>query len=69
MSTVLYCTKLPSSDVLPWPTACQPSHPPSSMPSHRSSQSLGEEEEGIPMRPLRIMNGDPERRSNLIVKE
>ncbi|KAK4325636.1 hypothetical protein Pmani_003789 [Petrolisthes manimaculis] len=34
-----------------------------------SSQSLGEEEEGIPMRPLRIMNGDPERRSNLIVKD
>ncbi|XP_050686145.1 muscle calcium channel subunit alpha-1-like isoform X32 [Eriocheir sinensis] len=34
-----------------------------------SSQSLGEDEEGIPMRPLRIMNGDPERRSNLVIKE
>ncbi|XP_050686137.1 muscle calcium channel subunit alpha-1-like isoform X28 [Eriocheir sinensis] len=34
-----------------------------------SSQSLGEDEEGIPMRPLRIMNGDPERRSNLVIKD
>ncbi|XP_042859901.1 muscle calcium channel subunit alpha-1-like isoform X35 [Penaeus japonicus] len=34
-----------------------------------SSQSMGEEEEGIPMRPLRIMNGDPERRANLVIKE
>ncbi|XP_071552407.1 muscle calcium channel subunit alpha-1-like isoform X39 [Panulirus ornatus] len=34
-----------------------------------SSQSLGEDDEGIPMRPLRIMNGDPERRSNLVIKE
>ncbi|KAK7079981.1 hypothetical protein SK128_013225, partial [Halocaridina rubra] len=33
-----------------------------------SSQSIGEEEEGIPMRPLRIMNGDPERRANLVIK-
>ncbi|XP_063603709.1 muscle calcium channel subunit alpha-1-like isoform X7 [Penaeus indicus] len=34
-----------------------------------SSQSMGEEEEGIPMRPLRIMNGDPERRANLVIKD
>ncbi|KAK8727884.1 hypothetical protein OTU49_009502, partial [Cherax quadricarinatus] len=34
-----------------------------------SSQSLGEDDEGIPMRPLRIMNGDPERRSNLVIKD
>ncbi|XP_064107830.1 muscle calcium channel subunit alpha-1-like isoform X37 [Macrobrachium nipponense] len=34
-----------------------------------SSQSIGEEEEGIPMRPLRIMNGDPERRANLVIKD
>lgn len=38
-------------------------------PLPTSSQSLGEDEEGIPMRPLRIMNGDPERRSNLVIKE
>ncbi|XP_068234737.1 muscle calcium channel subunit alpha-1-like isoform X6 [Palaemon carinicauda] len=34
-----------------------------------SSQSIGEEEEGIPMRPLRIMNGDPERRANLVIQD
>ena len=33
------------------------------------SMGNGDDEEGIPMRPLRIMNGDPERRANLIIQE
>ncbi|MPC08099.1 Voltage-dependent calcium channel type D subunit alpha-1 [Portunus trituberculatus] len=48
-----------------WLTACVPLTCPLG-PLPTSSQSLGEDEEGIPMRPLRIMNGDPERRSNLM---
>ncbi|KAL7638969.1 UNVERIFIED_CONTAM: hypothetical protein RMT77_010503 [Armadillidium vulgare] len=42
-------------------------HSPS--PPLDSSRSVGEGEEGIPLRPLRIVNGDPERRMNLIIKE